>query len=244
VGGHGMGDTTRGRVYRIAPKGNTPSPPQLDLKTNTGVMTALASPNLALRHMAMTKIDKLGLPKALSVLEPAAVQKTNPVLRARALWQLGRLGNLRLIVNAFDDADPRFRILAMRILHDFKGQSPADYIPDWQAKLLKDPSAAVRREALLLLRETEPAKAKDLILNLAATYAAMIVSSSPPSASPSVIMTPNGGRSSWPISPSIFRNGTRKSQGWPGSCGRRGFSRFWKSSCSTPRLRPASAARL
>jgi putative membrane-bound dehydrogenase-like protein len=170
VGGHGMGDTTRGRVYRLAPKGNKPSLPQIDPSTQSGLMAGLASPNLAIRHIAMTKLEKVGLPTALKVLEPAAVQKTNPVLRARALWQLGRLGNLRLIVNAFDDADPRFRILAMRILHDFKGQSPTDYIPDWQVKLLKDPSAAVRREALLLLRETDASKARDLILDLAGTY--------------------------------------------------------------------------
>jgi putative membrane-bound dehydrogenase-like protein len=170
VGGHGMGDTTRGRIYRLAPPGNRPSVPKVDLSSKEGITAALASPNLAVRHMAMAKLQAQGLPKALEVLEPAAVQKKDVHLRARALWQLGRLGSLRFVVGAYADPDPRFRVLAMRILHDTQGQSPADYIPDWKERLLKDPSPAVRREALLLLRDVEPRRAKSLILDLARQY--------------------------------------------------------------------------
>ncbi len=47
---------------------------------------------------------------------------------------------------------------------------PADYIPDWQAQIVKDPSDAVRREALLLLRNADPAKAAPLIFELAKRY--------------------------------------------------------------------------
>jgi HEAT repeat protein len=132
-----------------------------------GLLAALGSPNLAVRHMAMAKLNELSLVQAVEVLTPGAIQKKDPVLRARALWQLGRLGNLRLVSAAFSDADPRFRILAMRILSDFHNLSPADYIPDWREALVADPSPAVRREALLLLRDVEPAKAKALILELA-----------------------------------------------------------------------------
>ena len=82
-----------------------------------------------------------------AVLEPAAMQKDNPFLRARALWQLGYMGDLRYFAKAFDDANPDFRVLAMRIMHDAKGQSPIDYTPEGKARLLKDPSSAVRREA-------------------------------------------------------------------------------------------------
>ena len=56
VGGHGMGDTTRGRIYRLAPKGNKPSVPKVDLESDNGLLTALASPNLAVRYMAMAKL--------------------------------------------------------------------------------------------------------------------------------------------------------------------------------------------
>lgn len=170
VGGHGMGDVKMGRVFRLAPAGNKASVPPLDLTSKEGLTAALASPNLAVRAAAMAKLRELGLPKALAILEPAAVQKDNVVLRARALWQLGYMGNLRHVTQAFEDPDPRFRILAMRILHDAKGQSPIDYISDWQTRLLKDPSAAVRREGLLLLRNADPEKAAPLIYSLARQY--------------------------------------------------------------------------
>jgi putative membrane-bound dehydrogenase-like protein len=167
VGGHGIGDFTRGRIYRIAPTGNKPTVPAVDLVSNAGILAALGSPNVAIRHMAMAKLEEISLRRAVDVLTPGAVQKKDPILRARALWQLGRLGNLRFVSAAFSDPDPRFRILAMRILSDFHNLSPADYIPDWREDLADDPSAAVRREALLLLRETEAARAKPLILELA-----------------------------------------------------------------------------
>lgn len=177
VGGHGMGDLTRGRIYRVAPKdaakdqGDASAKrKQVDLNTRDGLWAALDSPNLAQRAQAMAMVSNQGLPKAREVLEGAAVQKKDAALRARALWQLGRLGSMRLVVGAFEDPDPRFRILAMRIMSDMKRSSPADHIPDWQELLVKDPSAAVRREALLLLRDEEPAKAKGMIYALAKTY--------------------------------------------------------------------------
>src|SRR5438045_1341032 len=67
VGGHGMGDTTRGRIYRLAPKGNKPSVPKVDLGSKGGLTAALASPNLAVRAMAMAKLREGGLSRALQV---------------------------------------------------------------------------------------------------------------------------------------------------------------------------------
>jgi putative membrane-bound dehydrogenase-like protein len=170
VGGHGMGDVTRGRVYRLAPTGNKPTIPKVDLASNEGILAALGSANLAVRHMAMAKLNEIGQLKAVEVLTKGAIQKKDPILRARVLWQLGRLGNLKFVTTAFSDPDPRFRILAMRIFSDFHNLSPADYIPDWREALAGDASAAVRREALLLLRDADPAKAKPLIYKLARSW--------------------------------------------------------------------------
>jgi putative membrane-bound dehydrogenase-like protein len=173
VGGHGMGDTTRGRIFRISPKGNRPRVPAIDLESREGLTGALASPALSVRYLALAKLRNLDDGHALAVLEAAAVQKDNAPLRARALWELGRFANQgkRFIADAFTDPDPRFRILAIRIEKDLLKRSPADYNAQWQAALLADPSAGVRREALLALRDVDAAKAKPLIIELAKKYA-------------------------------------------------------------------------
>src|SRR5262249_19547299 len=46
VGGHGIGDITRGRIYRLAPKGNKVANPKIDVSTGKGTLEALRSPNL------------------------------------------------------------------------------------------------------------------------------------------------------------------------------------------------------
>ena len=53
VGGHGMGDWTRGRIYRLTPKGHTGyKVPEVKLDTKAGVLVALGSPNLAMQQRA------------------------------------------------------------------------------------------------------------------------------------------------------------------------------------------------
>jgi len=170
VGGHGVGDFTRGRIYRLAPDGSKPSVPKIDLNSDEGIRAALASPNLAVRAMAMAKIDRLELSQLIEVLTPAASQKENPVLRARALWQMGKRNHLRFVNAAFSDPDPRFRVLAMRILHDTQKLDPTKYDATWQKQIVNDKSAQVRREALLMLQDAEPAKAIPLFYALAQQY--------------------------------------------------------------------------
>jgi putative membrane-bound dehydrogenase-like protein len=171
VGGHNMGDITRGRVYRVAPKG---APRQtagkLDLTSNAGILAALGSPNLAVRAAAMSKIEEIGFDKAYPLLLQGLSQKDNRILRARVLWQLARFGNFKHIQQAFDDSDADFRVLALRIASDFFQTSPADLPESRQQKLLDDPSPAVRREALLLLQNVDPAKSGKLIHALADKY--------------------------------------------------------------------------
>ncbi|MCS6851166.1 MAG: HEAT repeat domain-containing protein, partial [Gemmataceae bacterium] len=167
VGGHGMGDIQRGRIYRLTAKGiGQPKTPPVDLETPEGLRRALASPALAVRHMAMAKLQAMAPKAAAALLEEIATATDNPVLRARALWQLARLGRLRPLAIAFRDPDPRFRILTIRALKEFQNVSPADYTDDWQTALLMD-TPEVRREALLALRDVEAARAKPILLKLA-----------------------------------------------------------------------------
>lgn len=59
VGGHGMGDWTRGRVYRITPKGHKGyKVPEVKLDTKAGVVNALDSPNAAVRQAAIAAMPK------------------------------------------------------------------------------------------------------------------------------------------------------------------------------------------
>ncbi len=52
VGGHRMGDISRGRIYRLAPKGQASVIPPLDLEKPDGFTMALNSPNQARRFLA------------------------------------------------------------------------------------------------------------------------------------------------------------------------------------------------
>jgi putative membrane-bound dehydrogenase-like protein len=175
VGGHGMGDITRGRIFRIAPAGNKPSVPAVDLEK--GLLDALASPNLAVRYMAMAKLHSLEPKKALEALGPAIKQKENPWLRARALWQSAliagrndseRLVSLLAVNEAARDNDPRFRCLAVRLVRDLFG--PGQGSESLLEKFVHDPSPAVRREVLLALRDVEPARARALLYGLMKQY--------------------------------------------------------------------------
>jgi putative membrane-bound dehydrogenase-like protein len=194
VGGHGMGDTTRGRIYRLAPRGHKYAVPKVDLETKEGILAALGSPNRAVRYMAMAKLRllKFGDPasdKIIKALYEAATESKNPVLRARACWQLAvqvrdrepkdgmRLG--MAVMGLGDRAkDPRVRILGLRIDKDLDavGRMPHMMAQEYRfadmlknARIEKEP-AAVRREALLALRDVDPAKAKPIILQLAGQY--------------------------------------------------------------------------
>src|SRR5262245_19156140 len=59
VGGHGIGDFTRGRIYRLAPRDNKPNVPEVKLDSKEGLLAALGSPNLAVRYMAMAHFGKM-----------------------------------------------------------------------------------------------------------------------------------------------------------------------------------------
>ncbi len=171
VGGHGMGDIEHGRIYRVVPKGAKTTTPKVDLRTDKGLIEALASPALSVRAMAMARLQDMPAAQARAALEPALKQKENVWLRARALWQASRFAPAATYEALLrDDPDARFRILALRILKDHKGVSPEALPLAVREKLLADPSAAVRREALLLMRDAEPKAARALILELAKKY--------------------------------------------------------------------------
>src|SRR5580704_15725675 len=69
VGGHGMGDWTRGRIYRVTPKGYKGySVPPVNLDTNDGFAAAFGSPNLATRALCLAKLEQMKRSEAFDAL--------------------------------------------------------------------------------------------------------------------------------------------------------------------------------
>ncbi|HET6575053.1 MAG TPA: PVC-type heme-binding CxxCH protein, partial [Fimbriiglobus sp.] len=88
VGGHGMGDWTRGRVYRVTPKGHKGyKVPAVKLDTKEGVLAALGSPCLATRATAIAKLQVMSTQDYTAVLLDAMTPQ-DPILVARGYQQL------------------------------------------------------------------------------------------------------------------------------------------------------------
>ncbi|MEQ1850320.1 MAG: PVC-type heme-binding CxxCH protein [Chthoniobacteraceae bacterium] len=160
VGGHAAGDHEKGkvmgRIYRVAPEGSKVSAPTLDVSTPEGAVAALKSPNSVTRVIGWTALHAMG-GKAEPVLL-ALFKNENPRIRARALGLLSQIKD-RAIPNlaaGLNDSDSDVRCFAIRLcreLHATRGlnTTPLDSDPVLVGKLLRDPSAAVRREIALSL---------------------------------------------------------------------------------------------
>ncbi|MFM7148257.1 MAG: PVC-type heme-binding CxxCH protein, partial [Gemmataceae bacterium] len=176
VGGHGMGDIQRGRIYRLAPTGSAYSVPKVDLDSNNGILAALNSPALSVRWMAMAKLDSMPRADALALLEPAGLQVEDAVLRARALWQIARLGGNKAESRALQSVlatkdDPRFLALAVRLSKDTLATPPEKLAAYLDGLKTHQPAATgALREGLLALRDMEPERAKKTISELMQAY--------------------------------------------------------------------------
>src|SRR5262249_7257700 len=95
VGGHGMGDWTRGRIYRVTPKGHKGyKVPELQLSTEAGLIAAFPSPCLATRALVHGVLrQQKDADRTERILEQFAIEDEKgdsgrrPDLSARA-WSL------------------------------------------------------------------------------------------------------------------------------------------------------------
>jgi putative membrane-bound dehydrogenase-like protein len=166
VGGHAMGDLDRGRIYRVTPSGHKGyQNPAFDLKTADGAIDALSSPNEEARYQGYTALLAMG-EKAVPALEILA-SSAKPHLQARALWLLSRMPGKAesTIQRALADKNEDLRATGIRIGLSH-GLEPAKLI----APVVKDPSAAVRREAATALRFSKSADAPALWATLASQH--------------------------------------------------------------------------
>ena len=88
VGGHQMGDLTRGRLYRLAPPGVGYTIPSLDLSSPRQAVAALLSPNQATRYLAWQAVERLGQ----AAREPLEQLSADPDPRTRP-GPTGHLGS-------------------------------------------------------------------------------------------------------------------------------------------------------
>ena len=163
VGGHRMGDTKHGRIFRVVPKGHSGyQVPALDLATEKGAVEALQSPNLATRFLAQQAIDGMDY-KVRKELEALAGEGNPASLRARAYWQLALLGTAEpYIESLIEDPNPDFRVLGIRMAR----QHGDDTLLTVE-KLVRDPSPKVRREVAIALRHRKGQLANQLWVELA-----------------------------------------------------------------------------
>jgi putative membrane-bound dehydrogenase-like protein len=165
VGGHHQGDTDRGRLFRIAPPGTPYKIPQFDYTTVSGAIDALCNPNLAVRYKAWTALHAMGREAESSLQQ--LFRDSNPRLRARALWLLGKIeGRGRHYVElALSDPDPNIRITAIRLARQL-GLTPSVAC----RAAANDSSPAVRRELAVALRYDDSSTMPGVWAQLAAAY--------------------------------------------------------------------------
>lgn len=161
VGGHQVGDLDRGRVFRVATPGSKYKIKPLKLQTAAEAVEALKNPNLSTRYLAWMRLKELGAAAEKELQEMYA--SDNSRYRARALWLLAQLPDGdRYLTNALKDKDEDIRITAIRAAKE-KGMEPADL-------LVSDPSAAVRRQALLSLYHSNNPRMAETWARLATQY--------------------------------------------------------------------------
>jgi putative membrane-bound dehydrogenase-like protein len=166
VGGHGMGDPTDGRIYRITPKGHAGyKVPEVKLDTKEGVLAAFGSPNLATRALAAEAILARGKDGALELVENAVKKGAHePEVKARLCFLAPRIGNEEKLVMLpadllLDSKNEQLKAAGPRLYQTYlnrvlKTANTVEYDEQAIAEVVKQP-ASVRREALVWLRHLE-----------------------------------------------------------------------------------------
>jgi putative membrane-bound dehydrogenase-like protein len=179
VGGHGMGDWTRGRVYRVTPKGHTGyKVPAVKLDNGRGILDALASPCVATRSLAFAKLRSMKPQEIAAAMQGADVQKPDPQTEARLVWlspAMARWPEWRdLVKEYFNDPSVQLQSLAVRLMENYFNQLDAkgarlDEVFIDRIKTGK-PALSVCRETLIWARKIPAESMKEGFYALAKRY--------------------------------------------------------------------------
>ncbi len=111
VGGHAAGDKeARGRILRIAPRGDRTRAPKIALDTPEHAAEALRSPAVSVRGQAVVALQKFGT-RGAGALDPL-LASPEPRLVARALLALSGMGDggIAKMLARRDDPNPELRL--------------------------------------------------------------------------------------------------------------------------------------
>ena len=162
VGGHQtLDDGYTGTIYRIAPKGFKSKVPKLDLSTTEGQLLALRSPAVNIRHAGFTRLRAQGTTAVPAVA--SLLKDSNPYIASRAIWLLAQMGDpgIAQVKPLLKSTSEDTRVVAYRALRT-AGQD----IVALAASMAEDPSAAVRREVAVSLREVAADQSVPILVKL------------------------------------------------------------------------------
>ena len=167
IGGLAQRDITRGRLYRISPKGARYEQPKLEYGSAEESVNALKNPNYCVRYKAWNALHKMG-----SVAEKELMKmflSKNSRHRARALWLMGKSKgrSAHFVDMASKDKNPDIRILALRLARQ-TGVPLINIIE----KMTSDPSAKVRRECAVSIAHLRGDKKSKIWASLAVNHKA------------------------------------------------------------------------
>ncbi|VTR96114.1 membrane-bound dehydrogenase domain protein : Uncharacterized protein OS=Planctomyces maris DSM 8797 GN=PM8797T_07447 PE=4 SV=1: GSDH: Cytochrom_C [Gemmata massiliana] len=183
VGGHGMGDPTDGRIYRITPKGHKGyKVPAFDRNKFEDFIDGLGSPCIATRFYAAEIAQPLGAIRQKDMLDDILANaakrhgQSAGVTQTRALWLLSEASIDMYGWSLLDEKDPADQ----KISHPFQVRQISQFYPDFSTipekfhvplqKTFDANTPEVRRELLLSLRNAKPTFAMPFIFAGAKLY--------------------------------------------------------------------------
>jgi putative membrane-bound dehydrogenase-like protein len=166
VGGHQMKDSIGyGRIYRITPKNKKLTAPEIDLTTTEGQLQALKNPAIHVRYAGFLKLKAKGDEVIQEVI--TLLNDPNPYIQSRALFLLAQSSEKgkSKVLELLNDKNELTRIAAFRALKN----ADVDLLTIAPSRL-HDPSAFVRREVAIALRDLPFSQTSALIMELMKQY--------------------------------------------------------------------------
>src|SRR5262249_24295784 len=121
----------------------------------------------AVRALAQAALEKWPQEERRAFAAALLEDRSTPEsLAARARWQLAAVGQVSNFAPGLmqHDTDARVRVQCLRILKDYYRNTPDVLCHRIREDVVGDPSPAVRRAALLVLRDVAPEKATPVIV--------------------------------------------------------------------------------